>query len=915
MTKQTILKDLVLFSSFILLSTNVYSQREKKPTSSRACKTNSKAADYTLHFDKNGEWIEGFPNMISSGKTLKWFTPDTLDNRMYNKLKNAFTAIDTLNTDSTIKNFLITHPQLFRVFQRDSTLRRNDTADAIGQFKIYTNGLTAYFTKLEVISNFKTAKDALDPKIDYFPGLDADRKKSFSINAKNQYGQDISDRTKDNTLDWNTETSTSFSVYRELKDNQVIAEHYKNNFPKYKKIDWVLAKQKEINYENKQLLQHTDGLMNEWEFFKRTGNQHKADSVFNILILKSDSLQIYIAETGKLQQYLIQENREWIKCWLWYTNWEPVLNPLDLTGFDSDNRMIELKTKIDSIRDKINYLTKFIENKNIQKFSSFDELKNASEQLASMNLAIRNDEKELGRLEKKKKGFQDGLSAIQVEKQLVHYGELYASNSKRWQPMRFHNYSRNMELAEAPNVKKHYWDGDAEKLIAANVPKGVNISLIDKIEPYTPKSFFSTILDPVLDNFYNVLNENLGELQAGAKLLNPFFATSDRKKKAEAELKSLEDSREGIKTSLTQIQRDNNGLNKSIENSYKQMQNEKIPQDAKQKIFDISRFNTFDLTDQSFKEKFTSYKNKIFSYYKAKKYDTVRISNLLNKMETDGILFMDNQRKQLELNYSLEQLKKEISRLNLNIEKMIREALSSSLKLKYDSIIFLKTWFSKQTPALQPYELKPENDTFFRSMAIGPIEEIGEGFKKNNYTIYKRKGSEKEEKVASWQYKRYSGTLFDPMAGPVFTSSGRSSLIYNPSLQTFTYEDIRSSDIILGLRIFPLRVWIEDNCFFGKLPTKENIKRGVSFVNRIAITGGVGVRQTPLKNYFAGFSYDVFTGLSINYGWNFYSKKDYTIKNGIVEKEFESFASTKYWGITIAPLTLLKIFKIINVKP
>lgn len=940
MTKQLILKHIVLACVLAIQTAPAFCQNKKKSKAHSSDTTLIKKAKKTtvqntanttvLYFNDQGEWINGFPDKIEKKEVvIKWDLPDTLDRRVLKKLKAAAATVDSVNSSEKVETFMNKHPLLYRLFDNSTAVdynnNKSDSERIRKSFTAYKNSLIEYKNLLETHKNHSKAKQPADSGNYYFPDMETGYNESFSVMAKNQYGKNIdTPRLNKREFTWKTDTSITFSIYRELRDNQIIAAHYKKSYEKYNHVEWIFEQQKEINTESKELLTEVEKLMTQWEREKKIGETEKAAETLAKLIEKNAAIQIYITKTRKIQELLIQENREWIKSWLWFTNWEPVLNPLELFGFTKDGRMRELKKNIDSSKENINYLTKFIENKNIVKFSNFEDLKKATEQLAGMAASIKEMEAEYGKLEKEKKSFSDSKAALQTEKQLVHAGELYGGNNQKWQPMRFHNYSKGLELINKTKNNQYLWDGDDEKLIAANVPSGVNVSLTEKIEPYIPKSFFSSLIDPVLDEFWKSVDGNLASLQEQALGLQQLKNKANQKASIDTYSEEISKTKLDIKSINSEVvkaEMEKQNINYSIvkktkelaqkNNEFKKILGEYTAEYNSMKNFDTDNKTLLPALENVFVNDSLLKTHKKFEKFISN--DIADKKKQVKEKEKNIEQYKDKQKKLIAKLTTLEKKSDSLKGDDSFISEY--EVRSTRIKLNYDSIVVLKKWFSLQANAFPPYDLSTPEDTVLRSLTLQPKEAIAGGNNKDTYTIYKRTGTNKEEKTSAWNFKKYELKRLDAIAGVVFVNTDRSSLIYDAATQTFSSKDIGSSDVMLGIKFFPAGVWLEDKKILGRGPCLKNIIRGTSFINRIAITGGVGVQKSPLRNFFTGFSYDIITGLSVNYGWNFYTKKDYDIKNGAIEKEYESFVRTPYWGITMAPATLLKVLKIINLKP
>jgi hypothetical protein len=926
MIKQSFIKSVLFGFVLAIYASAAFCQNGKR------CKAEADTA--FLYFNQKGEWIEGFPDKIAKEDGIvQWKLPDTIiDQRVFKKFKEAAATVDSLKTVEQVKVFMRKHPLLLYVFFNNSdqdglTVSKDDTTIIANNFIAYKDSLKKYFDSLSSLKDYSKAKQSTNVNNPYFPCAVTDYTASFSVTAKNQYGRAIDNhRLKNGCLKWETDNSITFSIYRELRDNQVIAAHYKTTHEKYQQVGWLFERQKLLNLENTALLNEVEKLVTQWEQERKLGETEKATETLNRLIEKNDAVQLYINKTSNFQKLLVKENREWIKCWLWFTNWEPIMNPLELFGFAKEERMKELKKNIDSSKENISYLTKFIENKNIEKFSNFDELKKATEQLAGMTVTVKQLETEYGKLEKEKKDLAEKRDALKIEKQLVHVGELFGSDNKKWQPLRFHNYSKNLEFVNKTQNNQYFWDGDDEKLIAANVPAGVNVSLTEKIEAYVPKSFFSTLIDPVLDGFFGAYDTDIKALQQQAlelsQLKNPltpqneeFVTLNNYKNTTEADIeatnnKIVKTKREAAKLENTivddtkELMKQNTAFNKVLNEKYKDFSASAHNRSGDLKAIPPSPDKV--VVNDSLAE----------VYAKVQTFITTKIKQQRSQLKQKEKKIEQHQQTKKEFIAKLITIKEKIAEYEKNSGNISEyEKKATVIKLKHDSINILKKWFSLQTNAFPPYELSTPEDTVFRSLSLQPKEAIATGNNKDTYTVYKRLGTAKEEKAGIWNFKKYELKRLDAIAGLVFVNTDRSSLIYDAATQTFSSKDIGSSDVMLGIKFFPAGIWLEDKRLLGKLPFSGNLRRGTSFINRIAITGGVGVQKSPLRNFFTGFSYDIITGLSFNYGWNFYTKKDYEIKNGAIEKEYESFVRTPYWGITMAPATLLKMLKIINLKP
>lgn len=834
------------------------------------------AQTYTLEFNEKGEHIKGFPAHIIEGDIISFKLPESKKNTtlfiLLNKLDSLIKKRKLISSEDSARKFLVMRPQLFWLFVDNKLVSdKVDTNTIVGNFQSYLKNYHNYFCKLK--------KDKKISKTGFYPAIGS-LKNEFDVSIAKD--NDELENLMENRFVWKAFRIVKYQIVKKHTDNITITTHLDSTIGLYKKErSWLKQLKDSVQEESAKLISKLEILFSQKE--KQVMLQNK-DSIktWEIIVTHLNSLETLVEIQQQIQYSIIQENREWIKSWLWFTGLEPTLNPFKIVDPDNADLIKNQEKKINLLKEQLAFYKHNIETKNIKKFPSVKELMIATDTLQEIITELTLNETKLEVLKKQQSSFGAKLNELKLKSQVLHHGTLFGQESENiihW--TRYHDKSNYFKIEQKSNHPKKYYEDDNIIQVAINVPITMKVTLAEKIEPYTPKSIFTEAIEPSLEALLSNLTSNFSEL-----------------------LKFRKPSTEVVPKS-------NDNIISNIE--FSPEENEKLN---------------------------TLFRNNGLRFTETVKEDLLRITlfeNItLNKIEPELIKNKLQEKENFQLTQKINEtrfLKDIIALLNNIVNKrrlLIQENIKANKHREEQNIFIANTktfqllfpyfknlygWSNKIEPPLQTIELEEKKDTIFYSTQILPASEM-DGFKNNQYKISSSIGTETKEE-ASYKYAKYKTSLIQPFAAFVFTDATRSSFSYNPENQTFTDINLGKSDVVLGIKIFPFRTWIENNSFMGlncksNLGLKSKCQRGLSPVNRFAFTAGLGVTKNPLKNYFTGISFDIISGLGFQGGLNFYGSKNYELFNGAVKKETERFKTAWYWGVSVDPVVMLKLFNIIN---
>lgn len=293
--------------------------------------------------------------------------------------------------------------------------------------------------------------------------------------------------------------------------------------------------------------------------------------------------------------------------------------------------------------------------------------------------------------------------------------------------------------------------------------------------------------------------------------------------------------------------------------------------------------------------------------------DTSLFTGLMYPFLNDFLKHINSNRGNFNLNTS--SIKKDN---NKSIDKV---KISISDINNFISNFAMVSWFSLQTTP-QPYPEEKLLEPNYKSVVYEAIP----AEKKSSIVDYKLgviyKKNNKDSIIAKFQYRLYkkqyvqfmSMVAFLPVAKNRLTDNfinDRSVIEYKENRFTTLYY--KPFDIVLGVKIYPIgmniRSWMPK---FGLTKNKEYKtilkKRGDLVRNRFSILVGLSVSQKQLRNYYAGFGYEIVPGCGINAGINMYSTPYYKIvQNELVSKK-EHFKAAYFIGLSFDPIVLTKAF-------
>jgi hypothetical protein len=212
-------------------------------------------------------------------------------------------------------------------------------------------------------------------------------------------------------------------------------------------------------------------------------------------------------------------------------------------------------------------------------------------------------------------------------------------------------------------------------------------------------------------------------------------------------------------------------------------------------------------------------------------------------------------------------------------------------------------WLLEQTEPPSEIKLKDgKNPKYYTDLQIIDEPVLDNSNLKVDYSLFV-KGKEKE--VSSSGYKKYKLVSFWPAVGIAHVTQPRNVAEFANG--TFTNNtEIGQFEATVGVKWYPWKTNVAYDRSTRKaieqLDNSYNTDRGNNrLLNRLSLYVGLGVSQKVLKSYFAGVSWDITPGLSIQGGTNIYFNKYYDLSNGVVENVYEKPTFNPHFSITIDP--------------
>ncbi len=227
-------------------------------------------------------------------------------------------------------------------------------------------------------------------------------------------------------------------------------------------------------------------------------------------------------------------------------------------------------------------------------------------------------------------------------------------------------------------------------------------------------------------------------------------------------------------------------------------------------------------------------------------------------------------------------------------------------------------WLLTQTKPPLELNLKADETPIFTTTVQLPEEKIDvTSSSKVTYSLFHNDEKEPELKKT---YKKYTQSRFLPTIGLAYIPESRTGTIFDNATGQFTPDkQFDNIEALVGVKYYPsffvktnpVRHLATRRLIQNSIGREANYSRGNAFENTFFITGGLGVRQQFLRNYYLGAGFDLFPGVNLHAGWNFIFEKRYQLQNAKILNEQERPRGYVYFSISLDPgivASLTRIF-------
>lgn len=722
-------------------------------------------------------------------------------------------------------------------------------------------------------------------------------------------GITVTDTTATNVLIKNV---NSFKIKREQFDNQITVNHlnslkkgngfYNGEWEQYKPLLNEISKANE-NW----------GKEIELNDFLSKGN-------FNINAVKYlDSLNASRNNFAVLLEKVINDNREWIKSWLWFTEGKIKLNPFDVT--DPTPQILIIEEDIKLAEEKIKLLNAYAQNRSTTVDENFKLFEADLERITSGVVILKKQKEELISLKNK---YNIWLNSIKQKSFILYDGVLPLSNINQINWVQHFNANKKFEFLNKTSSLPHsIAEKDQMLVLAHNLGKDKDVSLTSTEKLIDLEPPIVVELNPFIDAITSAF-AIIPNVTKVASVLRPLFNKGIQTK---IELTHENNERDFISARI-------NGNTKSLvwegtkssDNEVaKKVFNEIIidrksahllsTNDVYKKIIILAEGGKLKQADSLLR--IESEKGANLKYIAENACETfINKKDLVNNVINEGVPDFDNAKQAIVKQISKIQNEEDyfiLSSLVLGCEDTYayKKAIANYKEFK----VKLK-WLSEQTTPVTDIEFNKEPYTFYRTKVLSPEKELVlEKTKEVSLELFPSDTPEKA--ILKKTYKKHELPLFWPMGGIAFIPETRNTVIYDNTTKAFKNDTkIGNIEGFVGVKFFPWRTNItykQKSADLTNFGDDTNLKRGNSFLNRVSFTLALGVSHSFAKNYLVGINIDPTPGIGINVGMNTFLKKGYSLENGVVVDEFTRFSKPYvFYGINIDPSIFNKIIKLFN---
>lgn len=565
-----------------------------------------------------------------------------------------------------------------------------------------------------------------------------------------------------------------------------------------------------------------------------------------------------------VQEKVVQQNRDWIKHWLWLTSlenpsihpsgWRPV-SPFELQL--ADERIVALTEEVDLQKE-------LIKKRGLptQADPVFTEAVGKLNQWSEQLVQAKNFKTALLKF---KSDFEDWQKKISVESELKYAGRVFISNSERivWMPQfdASDEFRPKNSFTLADEKAPYIAERDIVKPLTLNVKRG-------------QKSFFK-------DSVINM------------PLVTPIASAFDAWGKAFDDLKKQAIGLDAKGLEVLFSQKVQTLTAKSLGTGFRPLG------DFSEIIADFEKMVAASGTNPE-ADDLKAVLEELNALFTARGVLTIKEIEYLEKKAT---------RSKTKL--FLSALKEKIARFDPC------ESFDDHLK-EYREAEKYFDWFARQNFNLPEIKLKAITDTLLHSdWGEGQNGAGKKGIQQIFYSVSINDGKKTTRLVSGQEYKQYELPRFAASMGVTYITRPRYASVFTNG----AFEDLpqpEQIDIVAGVKWYPFKGMNQTRtparAKLTNLGGRYQYLRGNAFVNRISVFTGLGLRYKFLRSYFLGVGVDVFPGFNLHTGINFYIQNRYDIVNGKTEKSYEHFVSKPpcYFALTLDVSVFTRIVTLLN---
>ena len=634
------------------------------------------------------------------------------------------------------------------------------------------------------------------------------------------------------------------SIKRPLYDHEIIVEHLKKTKQLYKHWNPTAPVFTELSRNFKRLSYSIDSLLT-----IDASRNLAANQPFNIdVLIHLLQLSPYTGVVDENFKNVINDNREWIKSWLWYTGGDLRLNPFPYYNTTPFLKTTYAQKKL--VEERIALLKTSVGS---GVFSNFSDNEQTLTRLTAL-LSTINDQ--LTALKKDSTSSANWLVQTQKKSSVLYEGEVPVSNQEKMNWLVHYKYSKENEkhkveqLTKKENLPASVAESDQMAAVIHNVPGGTNIDIKAN---ETPIENLTTATEAALEPF---ATNFLASLQ-GIENINKVISSL------------------GLVFGATVLGNNSSSLPTPQFNKTDNYSAEFLGSVGLANIDEFTKFLE-DIKAELNSKKITNIKS--FDDY----IRPLNASSILFREYLDIISIIDNYDNWLQ-NYRKSKQKFEwlaaqsVPLLEIKDFKddlvpayrMVVKYPEDSLLLKKSKEVKYTLHIGKEQVCKTSYK-KHELIRFWPTVGGGYIPAV-----RSYYTYDAAKGAPKEEFIS--HLEAIVGVKYYPFKTNILSTCEERKLIKTQG--DWKYNRRRGNHIPL---------------------------------NRLFVFGGLGVTKSIFKNYCLGIGYDIIPGVSLQGGLNFIAQKSYDFDKGKIKREYEHFNRNCYWGISVDLGIITKLIPIFS---